>query len=213
MSTRIAMPVWSQEMMTYLDGLPNTTIALAPASSTESLDILGSAKRSHPSLWYDSAFDLKAAVSGLPPWLGIVAYNPEHRIQTPESEQAAIVTTVGMASTWIRMMGIMFLLVPDLEFDDANAAAFAPFVDIYIVQGQKKQSKTTTFRRVVEPIVKSIRAANLLASVYVQVSVNGASAAQAYAAIKSLKVSIDGVSIWAQAGDLDAVKALVGMLG
>lgn len=148
--------------------------------------------------FYASAKQLLKNLPKLGRDVAYICYDPEHWPTTPADEQTDLADWVRRAGEAVHASGRIFMLTPDLAFNQELAGRLAPFVDIYDLQGQGSQREVPRYREYYQKVVPQVRQANPAAVVLCQITVSrpGWTAAEAMAAWNSVKDQVDGVVVW-----------------
>jgi hypothetical protein len=140
--------------------------------------------------------------------IDIVGYNLEHDPTYPADEQSDPVQSAKRMRALADHYGLMLAFGPDHDFALSHGAAIAPFVDIFVLQVQRVQTRPQTVSDFVLPLVPKLRAANPDLQVSIQVRTEGDVVAIADL-VESLKNDLDGVSILTSPETVSVAESLV----
>jgi len=143
--------------------------------------------------------------------IDIIGYNLEHGPATPAGEQQDPVDSIKKMRELADAYDLDLAFGPDHDFALSHGVQIAPFVDIFVLQIQRQQTKPRTVAAFVEPIVPQLREANPDVEISVQVRTEG-DVQGIVDLIDSLKAELDGISILTSPDTVDVAQELVAAL-
>lgn len=138
----------------------------------------------------------------------ILGYNLEHGPLNPLDEQADPLGSIQRMRTLADRYGMQLALGPDHDFAISHGAQLAPYVDIFIMQVQRVQDQPDVVQEFVVPMAAEVRAANPAILTSIQIRTEGDVEAL-LDLVRSLRSSIDGVSILTSPQTIDTAKTLL----
>jgi len=139
--------------------------------------------------------------------IDIIGYNLEHGPATPVEEQEDPVGSIKMMRELADEYDLELALGPDHDFALSHGVDMAPFVDIFVLQIQRQQTKPQVVTDFVVPIVPQLREANPDVEISVQVRTEGDVQAITEL-ISSLEADLDGISILTSPETVDVAQEL-----
>lgn len=143
--------------------------------------------------------------------IDIIGYNLEHGQTTPAGEKADPVGSIKEMRELADSYGLQLAFGPDHDFALSHGVEIAPFVDIFVLQVQRQQTRPAIVEEFVIPLVPQLRQANPDLEVSVQVRTEG-DVQEIVALLDSLKEQLDGVSILTSPDTVDVAEELVSTL-
>lgn len=157
---------------------------------------------------FKSVAEAERLVPEIADQIDIIGYNLEHDPTYPADEQSDPVQSAKRMRALADQYGLKLAFGPDHDFALSHGAAIAPFVDIFVLQVQRVQTRPQTVSDFVLPVVPELRAANPDLQVSIQVRTEGDVAAIADL-VESLKNDLDGVSILTSPETVPVAESLV----
>lgn len=139
--------------------------------------------------------------------IDIIGYNLEHGPATPAGEQQDPVESIQKMRELADAYDLELAFGPDHDFALSHGVDIAPFVDIFVLQIQRQQTKPQIVAEFVEPIVPQLREANPDVEISVQVRTEGDVGA-IVDLISSLSANLDGISILTSPETVDVAQEL-----
>lgn len=143
--------------------------------------------------------------------IDIVGYNLEHGQTTPEGEKADPVGSIRQMRELVDAYGLDLAYGPDHDFALSHGVQMAPFVDIFVLQIQRRQTNPANVEAFVVPLVPRLREANPDLEVSVQVRTQGDVEA-IVTLLDSLQEHLDGISILTSPDTVEVAWDLVAAL-
>ncbi len=140
--------------------------------------------------------------------IDIIGYNLEHGQTTPAGEKADPVGSIREMRKLADTYGLQLAFGPDHDFALSHGVEIAPFVDIFVLQVQRQQTRPAIVEGFVVPLVPQLRQANPALEVTVQVRTEG-DVQEIVDLLDSLKAQLDGVSILTSPNTVDVAEELV----
>jgi hypothetical protein len=174
-------------------------------------DLSGSVTKGQKMIVFASWADASSQLSTLSSQgYKIVAYDPEHWPQTPQSEQQNLVATVAGASQAVHNAGMQFLVVPDKSYTDQYAAQLAPYADYFILQGQRLETDPISYASWISQMAGQIHGANANTKVYAQLVTGRADPNTLLTIMHADQGVVNGIAIWASPTFLNDLQTVVG---
>ncbi|UCC50568.1 MAG: hypothetical protein JSV68_15830 [Anaerolineaceae bacterium] len=139
--------------------------------------------------------------------IDIIGYNLEHGPATPAREQQDPVESIQKMRELADAYDLELAFGPDHDFALSHGVDIAPFVDIFVLQIQRQQTKPQIVAEFVEPLVPQLREANPDVEISVQVRTEGDVGA-IVDLIGSLSANLDGISILTSPETVDVAQDL-----
>ena len=143
--------------------------------------------------------------------IDIVGYNLEHNPGSPEEDKADPVGSIRAMRELADEYGLDLAFGPDHDFARSHGVEIAPFVDIFVLQVQRQQTRPAIVEDFVFFLVPKLREANPDLEVSVQVRTEG-DVEGIVELLDSLKEHLDGVSILTSPDTVDVAWELVAAL-
>ncbi len=143
--------------------------------------------------------------------IDIIGYNLEHGPGYSSREQADPVDSAKRMHDLAQAYNLMLAFGPDHDFALSDGVALAPYVDIFVLQVQRVQTKPETVVDFVLPLIRQLRQANPELEVSVQVRSEGDVVA-IVDLIDDIQDSLDGVSILTSPETVEVTEELVTQL-
>jgi hypothetical protein len=181
---------------------------IARLDNTTQLKLLDQITVGRKLLVFKSAAEAEHLLPRIADQVDIIGYNLEHSPANPAEEQADPVASVQRMRALADKYGLTLAFGPDHDFALSDGAAIAPFVDIFVLQVQRVQTKPQTVFDFVLPLIPQLRSANPNLQISIQVRTEGDVAAIA-SLVASLNDDLDGVSILTSPTTVPVAEALV----
>lgn len=139
--------------------------------------------------------------------IDIIGYNLEHGPATPAAEQQDPVGSIKKMRELADAYDLELAFGPDHDFALSHGVDIAPFVDIFVLQIQRQQTKPQVVADFVEPIIPQLREANPDVEISVQIRTEG-NVQAIIDLIGSLKADLDGISILTSPETVDVAQEL-----
>jgi hypothetical protein len=179
--------------------------------SANRLDLANSVTRGQKMVFFASWAQAQSQIPTLASeGFKIIAYDPEHWAQTPQSEQQNLVATVAAFSQAVHSAGLQFLVVPDRGYTQQYAAQLAPYADYYILQGQRLEADPASYASWINQEATAIHEANANTKVYAQVVTGLTDPTTLLAIMKADAGVVNGIAIWASPAFLSDLQSVVG---
>jgi hypothetical protein len=181
---------------------------IARVENVSQLNLLDNITIGRKLVVFKSAAEAERLLPEIADRVDILGYNLEHGPANPADEQSDPVRSVQRMRALADQYGLMLAIGPDHDFALSHGAAVAPFVDIFVLQVQRVQTRPQTVLDFVLPLVPELRAANPDLQISIQVRTEGDVAAIADL-VESLKEDLNGVSILTSPETTTVAEALV----
>ena len=181
---------------------------IARVENVSQLDLLDNVTVGRKLVVFKSAAEAERLLPEIADQVDILGYNLEHGPANPVDEQSDPVRSAQRMRALADQYGLMLAIGPDHDFALSHGAAIAPFVDIFVLQVQRVQTRPQTVLDFVLPLVPELRAANPDLQISIQVRTEGDVVAIADV-VESLKENLNGVSILTSPQTTTVAEALV----
>ena len=143
---------------------------------------------------FKSVAEIETLMPTLASKLDIIGYNLEHGPANRPDEINDPIGSVKRAQQLAKRYGKTLAFGPDHQFAVKNGVAMAPYVDLFVLQVQRVQTKPETVRDFVLPMARALRKANPKIEISVQVRTEGDVTALV-SLLHSMNEEVDGISI------------------
>ncbi len=184
---------------------------IARVEHAEEIDLLDQITVGRKLVVFKSVAEAERMVPGIADRIDIIGYNLEHGPITPIDEQAGPVGSVRRMHDLAQQYGLILAFGPDHDFALSHGVAVAPYVDVFVLQVQRVQTRPAAVLDFVLPLTERLRQANPDLEISVQVRTEGDVDA-IVDLIESMQDSLDGVSILTSPATLEIAEALVAEL-
>ena len=181
---------------------------IAHVDRPEQLGQLADVTPAQKMLIFKSAAEAEERLPDLAGQIAILGYNLEHGPGTPPEEQADPLGAIQQMRGLADQYGLKLALGPDHDFALAHGPALAPYVDIFVLQVQRRQTEPPVVIDFVSTLVPQLRAANDQLQISVQVRTEGDVGAL-IGLLETLLPYIDGVSILTSPQTVDVAEELL----
>jgi hypothetical protein len=177
----------------------------------EKLDLLNQVTVGRKLVVFKSAADAERLLPGMADQLDIIGYNLEHNPASPQDEQSDPVAGAQRMRALADSYGKQLAFGPDHDFAIEYGPDVAPYVDIFVLQVQRVQTRPQQVYDFVRPLVPKLKAANPDLQVSIQVRTEGDVTAIADL-VAGLGDELNGVSILTSPNTVPVAEDLVAEL-
>jgi hypothetical protein len=181
---------------------------IARVENVSQLDLLDNITVGRKLVVFKSAAEAERLLPNIADRVDILGYNLEHGPANPADEQSDPVQSAQRMRALADQYGLMLAFGPDHDFALSHGAAVAPFVDIFVLQVQRVQTRPQTVLDFVLPLVPELRAANPDLQISIQIRTEG-NVVAIVDLVESLKDDLDGVSILTSPETITVAESLV----
>lgn len=184
---------------------------IARIENPSQLDLLSQVTVGRKLVVFKSAADAERLLPGMADQLDIIGYNLEHNPASPQNEQSDPVAGAQRMRALADSYGKQLAFGPDHDFAISYGAAVAPYVDIFVLQVQRVQTRPQQVYDFVRPLVPELKKANPDLQVSIQVRTEGDVTAIADL-VAGLDDELNGVSILTSPNTVPVAEDLVAEL-
>lgn len=157
---------------------------------------------------FKSLAEAQSALPEIAEEIDVIGYNLENTPGSPVDERTDPLASVQAMRAQADEYGLQLAFGPDHDLALEHGVDIAPYVDIFVLQIQRQQTRPEVVAEFVEPLVPQLREANPDLEVSVQVRTEG-DVNELVALVEGLDADLNGISILTSPETVDVAQDLL----